>query len=101
VDCLSDKAFSVRYQAHASLVEIVGKDLGYDPQDWADVASAQGLAPKAAPPDKAPWWDWMRVTKPAGQPSTRPAPAAPTAAPKADVVTPKAASPAAPAAPKT
>jgi hypothetical protein len=101
VDCLSDKAFSVRYQAHASLVEIVGKDLGYDGQDWADVAGARALAPKAAPPSETPWWDWMGVTKSASQSSTRPAPAAPAAAPKADVVTPKSASPAAPMPPKT
>ena len=100
VDCLSDKAFSVRYQAHGSLVEIVGKDLGYDGQNWADMVGAQTLAPKAAQPDKAPWWDWMRVSKPAGPPATRPASAAPTAAPKADVVTPKAANPVAPGPPK-
>jgi len=101
VDCLSDKAFSVRYQAHESLVEIVGKDLGYDPRDWADLADAVALAPKAAPPDEAPWWDWMRVTKPGSQPATKPASTAPTAAPKGDVVTPKAANPAAPRPPKT
>jgi hypothetical protein len=99
VDCLSDKAFSVRYQAHASLVEIVGKDLGYDGQDWADVAGARALPPKPAPPGEAPWWDWMGVTRSASQSSTRPAPAPPTAAPKADVVIPKAATPA-PAPPK-
>ena len=81
VDCLSDKAFSVRYQAHGSLVEIVAKDLGYDPRDWADLAGAASLAPKAAPPDEAPWWDWMRVTKPGSQPATKPASTAPKAAP--------------------
>ena len=81
VDCLSDKAFSVRYHAHGSLVAIVGKDLGYDPQDWADVAGARALAPKAAAAAyEPPWWDWMRVTSPDKEPSTRPASTAPKAA---------------------
>jgi hypothetical protein len=81
VECLSDKAFSVRYQAHESLVEVVGKDLGYDGQEWADVAGARALAPKAAPADELPWWDWMRITQSASRSSTTPAPAAPKAAP--------------------
>jgi len=73
-DCLDDKEFAVRYQAHRSLVEIVGRDLGYEPYDWADAASGQALPPKpAAPPDR-PWWDWMGVTRPPG-PAPAPEPA--------------------------
>ncbi len=83
VDCLSDKAFSVRFQAHQSLVEVVGKDLGYDPESWSDVAGARALSPQpAASSVAAPWWDWMRVSKPSGEPTTRPAPAAPKMTPK-------------------
>ena len=34
--CLLDEDFSVRYQAHASLVEITGLDLGYVPRNWPE-----------------------------------------------------------------
>jgi len=60
VDCLSDKAFSVRHQAHASLTEIVGKDLGYDPENWAGVTSGMALPAKPAPPRKPTWWERIR-----------------------------------------
>ncbi len=73
VQCLSDKAFSVRYQAHASLVAVAGKDLGYEPHDWAGLA-LEGLPPRK--PEKKPdtWWDrlWRGLKKPAPKPAPRP-----------------------------
>ncbi|MGB2819655.1 MAG: HEAT repeat domain-containing protein [Phycisphaerae bacterium] len=72
-ECMSDKAFSVRYQAHGSLVAVAGRDLGYDPQDWAGVA-LEGLPPKE--PEKEPdsWWDrlWRGLKKPAPKPAASP-----------------------------
>ena len=52
--CLTDKDFTVRYQAHASLVALTGRDAGWEPEDWA----------KAAPVTQPtrPWWDWMGAT---------------------------------------
>jgi hypothetical protein len=32
--CLNDTQFSVRFQAHASLVEVTGRDLEYDAEAW-------------------------------------------------------------------
>jgi hypothetical protein len=32
--CLNDQQFSVRFQAHASLVETTGRDLDYDADEW-------------------------------------------------------------------
>ena len=60
VDCLSDKTFSVRHQAHASLVEIVGDDRGYDAENWATVVSGAALPPKPVPQKKPTWWQRMR-----------------------------------------
>ncbi len=59
-DCLSDKAFSVRHQAHTSLTEIVGEDLGYDAENWASVIVGTALPPKSTPKKKPTWWDRMR-----------------------------------------
>ncbi len=45
--CLLDRDFSVRFQAHASLVEVTGKDRGYDSDDWfAAVQEPQVIKPK-------------------------------------------------------
>jgi hypothetical protein len=73
MECLTDKAFSVRHQAHASLVEIVGQDLGYQPADWSAVAGR----PLAGPPKPASWWDrmWQRSETPR-KPESPPAAAA-------------------------
>jgi len=60
VDCLSDKTFSVRHQAHASLTEIVGEDRGYDAENWASVISGRALPPKPTPQEKPTWWQRMR-----------------------------------------
>ena len=85
VECLSDKAFSVRYRAHASLVELTGQDLGYDAQNWAGVA-AKGL-PAARPPEPKAgnWWDrlWRKYRKPSPKPPGEAAPATKPAAGKA------------------
>lgn len=59
--CLADDSFAMRHQAHASLVDITGRDLGRRPEDWSDFA-------KADPPPRPvvtskPWWDWFGVTR--------------------------------------
>jgi hypothetical protein len=71
VVCLSDKAFGVRHEAHASLVAVTGMDRGYEPENWADLA-LKALPPK--PPQKASWWDrlWRRGGKPPPAPAGKP-----------------------------
>jgi len=56
--CLIDGEFSVRYEAHASLVAIAYHDLGYDPKAWAQV---ERKLPEQVSSSR-PWWDWFRVT---------------------------------------
>lgn len=58
---LDDPSFTVRYEAHRSLVEMTGRDLGYDSYAWAAEEGADLLAEPPAEPRK-PWWDWMGVT---------------------------------------
>jgi hypothetical protein len=80
VDCLTDKTFAVRHEAHASLVEIVGQDLGYQPKDWLPALNG----PLPAPPKPVSWWDrmWQKNETPKTPPTTAPGapktPAAPT-----------------------
>ncbi len=78
--CMSDSAFIVRYEAHKRLVDMTGRDLGKDPQDWASVDFEH-----MAPPPGKPWWDWMGVSKnktPAVEPTPTSEPAsAPALAP--------------------
>jgi HEAT repeat protein len=73
VQCLSDKAFAVRYQAHASLAAIAGKDLGYEPQDWAGLA-LEGLPPATPAKEPGSWWDrlWRGLRKPGAKPAPKP-----------------------------
>ena len=73
-ECLGDKEFSVRHQAHASLVSIVGRDLGHDSRNWQDVAAGRALPPKPPVKAKRPWWDWMGVTKGDDRPAAAPEP---------------------------
>ncbi len=75
VDCLGDPAFSVRHEAHASLVERTGRDLGYESYEWTPLLTGD-LPPAPEPEPERPWWDWMGVTddepaddEPAPQPS--------------------------------
>ena len=82
VDCLSDKAFSVRYQAHASLTELVGKDLGYDPESWAGVTGGRALPAKPEPLKKPTWWQRMWQKPAAPKPADPKAPDAARAKPK-------------------
>jgi len=71
--CLVDKAFSVRHEAHASLVALAGRDLGYDPQAWGNLA-LKGLGPAKAPEKRKSWWDrlWRGFKKPPPKPTTQP-----------------------------
>jgi hypothetical protein len=62
VYCLSDQSFEVRHWSHESLVQIVGKDMGTEPKDWAPVAGAD--VPLHGPQWQRPWWDWFGTTKP-------------------------------------
>lgn len=70
VECLADRQFGVRHEAHASLVALVGQDRGYEPQDWGDV-TLKGLPPPK-PPEKGTWWDrlWRKRAKPSPEPPT-------------------------------
>ena len=71
--CLSDKAFSVRHEAHASLVALAGRDLGHDPQVWGNLA-LKGLGPVKPPEDRKSWWDrlWQGFKKPGREPTSQP-----------------------------
>ncbi|HUT57666.1 MAG TPA: HEAT repeat domain-containing protein [Phycisphaerae bacterium] len=60
VRCLDDETFDVRYQAHRMLVEMTGKDMGYDIEEWRPILESE-LPPRAR--WRRPWWDWFGVTK--------------------------------------
>ncbi len=60
VQCLGQEDFGVRYQAHASLVEITHCDMGYEENAWAAIAA--GRVPPPQPSPQKPWWDWMGVS---------------------------------------
>ncbi len=79
--CLRDKAFAVRYQAHASLVRITGRDMGYEPENWSGVAGAKAPTTRPAYAPKRPWWDWAGITdkheEPEGKPEDKPEKASP------------------------
>ena len=68
--CLDDDTFTVRHEAHASLVAVTGKDMGYEARDWGGV-SAQ--APPPERPADGSWWDrlWQGRRKPSPQPPDR------------------------------
>lgn len=73
---LRDDKFVVRWQAHASLVELSGRDNGMNAADWAGFVNELTAAP--TPAAGKPWWDWAGVTNrpqpsPASQPTSRPA----------------------------
>ncbi len=60
---LSDGDFSVRFEAHRSLVGLTGRDLGHEPGPWADATGAELLRKPEPDEDPNPWWDWAGVTK--------------------------------------
>jgi len=62
IECLMDESFAVCFQAHASLVELRGCDLGYEPGAWLSAAAGK---PATLPPEQQsrPWWDWLGVTQ--------------------------------------
>lgn len=76
---LDDPDFTVRSAAHEALVNMTGRDLGYDPMNWSDDPADVGketLPEATVRYRKRPWWDWFKVTaetepaKPApGQPA--------------------------------
>lgn len=60
-ECLLDEEFSVRHQARTSLVAIVGRDCGYEPDDWTLLSDSD--SDRTETNDKSrPWWDWRRAT---------------------------------------
>jgi len=71
--CLSDPAFVVRYEAHASLVRLAKTDMGYDPQPWGEALLGRSTPPVEPP---RPWWDWLGVTAGKGRQASAPATAA-------------------------
>lgn len=74
IACLDDYQFGVRYSAHASLVALTGRDLGYDVSRWTDMMAGR-LPPPQPERGSRPWWDWFGITKPepAPAPATQPA----------------------------
>jgi len=60
--CLLDSDFSVRYQAHEAMVEIVGHDWGYEFTDWPEDPLASAASIEEQPP-KSRWWSWQAFTK--------------------------------------
>ncbi len=81
---LGEDSYTVRHEAHESLVAITGQDLGYAPGDWAPV-TGERFTP-ARRERKSPWWDWMGMTDrgeapPVAppRPDPSPAPASPEA----------------------
>jgi len=58
--CLLDDRFTVRYQAHASLVALTGQDLGYEPDNWPDRAFKPEARSAKGP--RRRWWDWFRLS---------------------------------------
>lgn len=42
--CLRDREFTVRFQAHNSLVELAGEDLGYESEPWLGLAAKMAQA---------------------------------------------------------
>ncbi len=75
VKCMDDQSIPVQFSAHASLVEIVGIDMGMESRDWrAVVEQPLFLTPRER---AKPWWDLMGVTRPKSKPppaTTQPAP---------------------------
>ena len=67
VYCLTDDVFEVRNWAHDSLVEMTGKDYGWEPADWKPVVGAN--IPLHGPQWRRPWWDWFGTSKPEEPPS--------------------------------
>ncbi len=58
--CLADPSFGVRHQAHASLVELTGRDYGFEMSHWSEVIKT--FDPNTKLPDNtSPWWDWFGV----------------------------------------
>ena len=77
VRCLGEPSFTVRHQAHESLVHLFGEDRGYEPADWSALLD-EALPPPPPRQGKRPWWDWAGVTeddspRPAPRPKTKPA----------------------------
>ena len=63
VRCLADESFGVCYKAHEALVELTGRDLGYEAEDWTAAAAGEDLLAPAPPDPRRPWWDWFGVTR--------------------------------------
>jgi len=74
--CLGDDAFAVRHRAHSSLAEMTGRDLGYDPEKWAELSDEELAATRPARPPR-PRWDLLGLTN-RRAPRPAPAPAAET-----------------------
>jgi len=60
IECLDDPAFGVRYHAHASLVALTGRDLGYGPRLWHNHLAGT-LPDEPNKPPRRRWWDWFGV----------------------------------------
>ena len=74
IECLADKAFGVRYQAHQSLVALTGQDRGFDQEKWVGVTLPTA---EAAPEEAGNWWDrlWRIGRKPSPEPPGQESPA--------------------------
>ncbi|MGC9454717.1 MAG: HEAT repeat domain-containing protein [Phycisphaerae bacterium] len=59
---LDDPAFAVRYNARQSLVEITGRDLGYDSDAWCEAGAEDLLAGADESRQGRPWWDILNIS---------------------------------------
>ena len=58
--CLDDDALGVRYTAHKSLMEILGRDVGTESENWQQFA--KGELPDSAPAEtKKRWWNFANT----------------------------------------
>jgi len=61
--CFVDPNFTVRHQAHESLVYLAGCDLGLEVEDWEPILEKGIPATRPAKPSR-PWWKRLRRKKP-------------------------------------
>jgi hypothetical protein len=91
---LHDRYYGIRHTAHGTLVAVTGRDLGPEPEAWAQLDPRELFPPPAA---ERPWWDLLGLTAraeppPAGGPAAAgPSAGAPPAGADGDLLSASAA----------
>ena len=62
ISALSDESFTVQYQARRARGQLTGRDLGYSPRPWIELASRDDVFDP--PATERPWWDILDLTEP-------------------------------------